>query len=313
MFVVDTTDHMVRLFTTAASPTGHPTLRRARSATRDTTTASSPSPTAWRPTPVDASTSPTGEQPHRGVGLLMPTRARIPQEWPDGGTTTTSLQRTVPVHRTQLEYTNSQPRLERDHEKGQESAEAAASWRPPPPRCSWGRCRRTPTTVPTCQPPRMRRPPASTSRMPARGVAPRATGPTRLKSAYLLNATSEESLCYSCHGDGGTVQRRTSRAASDTTPRPGRRTRTEDHADRQPWHHWSAPFAAAASRRPHSARSGDQGDLLQRRTRNSYSSNNQLIPPLATPAGHHVQPPRWRAGSCGATAPSPGRRTPARR
>lgn len=104
------------------------------------------------------------------------------------------------------------------------------------------------------------------------------------RAAYLLNATSEESLCYSCHGDGGTgattdVQSGLGYDASSRTTYPdGTTTLTVNRGTNVVGALRGGGFEKAALGTGSATK-----DIYYNASRASYSSNNQLIPPLTTP------------------------------
>jgi predicted CXXCH cytochrome family protein len=102
------------------------------------------------------------------------------------------------------------------------------------------------------------------------------------RAAYLLNATSEESLCYSCHGDGGTgattdVQSGLGYDAASTTTYPDGTTLTVNRGSTVVGALRGGGFEKAALGTGSATK-----DVYFNTTRNSYSSRNQLIPPLTT-------------------------------
>lgn len=103
------------------------------------------------------------------------------------------------------------------------------------------------------------------------------------RAAYLLNATSEESLCYSCHGDGGTgattdVQSGLGYDAASSTTYPNGTTLTVNRGTTVVGALRGGGFEKAALGTGSATK-----DVYFNATRGSYSSRNQLIPPLATP------------------------------
>ena len=132
------------------------------------------------------------------------------------------------------------------------------------------------------------------------------------RAAFLLNATSEESLCYSCHGDGGTgattdVQSGLGYDAASRTTYPERNTTlTVNRGTTVAGTLRGGGFEKAALGTGRATK-----DIYCQRRAASYSSDNQLVPPLSSPGGHDVQPPRWRGHHVGQRAP-PAPPTPAR-
>ena len=185
------------------------------------------------------STSPTGRTTASRCGGTDDWTP-VPQKWPDGGTTTWSSR--TPFRFTaqqftarQQEYTTSQFRLERDHENAPEGTEEAVSARRCGrrrvlPRGGAGLCRQRPPRVHRHE----RRPrPAIKITDAGQGRCASCHRAHTARAAYLLNATSEESLCYSCHGDGGTgattdVQSGLGYDAAATTTYPNGTTLTVD-------------------------------------------------------------------------------------
>ena len=104
------------------------------------------------------------------------------------------------------------------------------------------------------------------------------------RAAYLLNATSEESLCYSCHGDGGTgattdVQSGLGYdAASRTTYPDGKTTLTVNRGTGVAGTLRGGGFEKAALGTGSATK-----EIYFNAARASYSSRNQLVPPLDTP------------------------------
>ena len=103
------------------------------------------------------------------------------------------------------------------------------------------------------------------------------------RAAYLLNATSEESLCYSCHGDGGTgattdVQSGIAFDAASKTTYPNGTTLTVNRGTSVVGALRGGGFEKAALGTGQATK-----EIYFNASRNSYSSRNQLIPPLTTP------------------------------
>jgi predicted CXXCH cytochrome family protein len=104
------------------------------------------------------------------------------------------------------------------------------------------------------------------------------------RAAFLLNATSEESLCYSCHGDGGTgattdVQSGLGYdAASKTTYPDGKTTLTVNRGTTVAGALRGGGFEKAALGTGSATK-----EIYFNTTRNEYSSRAQLVPPLTTP------------------------------
>ncbi len=101
------------------------------------------------------------------------------------------------------------------------------------------------------------------------------------RAAYLLNATSEESLCYSCHGDGGTgattdVQSGLGYDAASTTTYPDGTTLTVDRGTTVAGALRGGGFEKAA------LGTGTATKEIYLSGTN-YRSRNQLVPPAATP------------------------------
>ena len=103
------------------------------------------------------------------------------------------------------------------------------------------------------------------------------------RAAFLLNATSEESLCYSCHGDGGTgattdVQSGLGYDASSRTTYPdGTTTLTVNRGTTVVGALRGGGFEKAAL-----GTGAATKEIYLSRVR-SYRSRNQLVPPLTTP------------------------------
>ncbi|HET7821392.1 MAG TPA: cytochrome c3 family protein, partial [Ornithinibacter sp.] len=104
------------------------------------------------------------------------------------------------------------------------------------------------------------------------------------RAAFLLNATSEESLCYSCHGDGGTgattdVQSGLGYDASSRTTYPdGTTTLTVNRGTNVVGALRGGGFEKAALGTGSATK-----EIYFNASRNSYSSRAQLVPPLTTP------------------------------
>ncbi len=103
------------------------------------------------------------------------------------------------------------------------------------------------------------------------------------RAAYLLNATSEESLCYSCHGDGGTgattdVQSGLGYDAASTTTYPNGTTLTVNRGTTVAGTLRGGGFEKAAL-----GTGAATKEIYFNAARNSYSSRNQLVPPAVTP------------------------------
>jgi predicted CXXCH cytochrome family protein len=104
------------------------------------------------------------------------------------------------------------------------------------------------------------------------------------KSAYLLNAASEESLCFSCHGGSGTgattdVQNGVGYDAASATYYPdGTTVQTVDRG--------SQVGALRGGGFEQAMLGTDKAtkEIYFNASRGSYSSRNQLIPPAAAPA-----------------------------
>ncbi len=101
------------------------------------------------------------------------------------------------------------------------------------------------------------------------------------RAAYLLNATSEESLCYSCHGDGGTgattdVQSGLGYDAASHTTYPNGTTLTVNRGTTVAGTLRGGGFEKAAL-----GTGAATKEIYLSGT--SYRSRNQLVPPAATP------------------------------
>jgi predicted CXXCH cytochrome family protein len=102
------------------------------------------------------------------------------------------------------------------------------------------------------------------------------------RAAFLLNATSEESLCYSCHGDGGTgattdVQSGLGYDAASTTKYPNGTTLTVNRGTTVVGALRGGGFDKAAL-----GTGAATKDIVWNAARSSWSSASQLIPPLTT-------------------------------
>ena len=101
------------------------------------------------------------------------------------------------------------------------------------------------------------------------------------RAAFLLNATSEESLCYSCHGDGGTgattdVQSGLGYDAASKTTYPNGTTLTVQRGSTVAGTLRGGGFEKAAL----GTGAATKEIYL---SGSNYRSRNQLVPPLATP------------------------------
>jgi predicted CXXCH cytochrome family protein len=103
------------------------------------------------------------------------------------------------------------------------------------------------------------------------------------RAAFLLNATSEESLCYSCHGDGGTgattdVQSGLGYDAASRTTYPNGTTLTVDRGTTVAGALRGGGFEKAAL-----GTGAATKEIYFNTSRGEYSSRAQLVPPLDTP------------------------------
>ena len=103
------------------------------------------------------------------------------------------------------------------------------------------------------------------------------------KAPYLLNAASEESLCFSCHGGSGTgattdVQNGVGYGAASSTTYPDGTTLSVVRGDQV------GALRGGGFEKAMLGTDSATKDIYYNTTRNSYSSTNQLIPPAAAPA-----------------------------